>query len=269
MTTSAAAPAPATHGLSVDGLTVSFGAVRAVDAVSFTVAPGEVLGVIGPNGSGKTSCFNALCGVVAASGLVRVGAEPVRLGAPGAAHRAGILRVFQAPQAYLELTVVENTMLAVPDRRASGLLGATVGRRALRRRETERRAAALAALDRIGLVDAADRPAGDLTYGQLRMIDLARAVAGRPRVLLLDEPTAGLNDVETEIMVTAITAVAADHPGLAVAIIDHKVPVIDRLCDRVLALELGAVVADDRPGAIWRHPRVLDAYLGGSDARTA
>jgi branched-chain amino acid transport system ATP-binding protein len=135
------------------------------------------------------------------------------------------------------------------------------------RRERERAEVARAALAHVGLAGLGDRPTEGLTYGQLRLLDLARAVAGEPVVLLLDEPTAGLNEVETEQMVAAVAALRVDRPDLALAVIDHKISVIDALCDRVLALDLGRVVVEGPPDEVWAHEQVLDAYLGGSGAR--
>ncbi len=256
-----------TAALEVEDLAVAFGGVRAVDGVSFALDAGRALGVVGPNGSGKTTCFNALCGVVRSAGRVTVAGELLPPGRPARARRLGILRVYQAPQAFPGLAAWENVALAVPDRRGTGLGAACLGRRRMGRRERERAEVARAALAHVGLDGLGDRPTEGLTYGQLRLLDLARAVAGEPVVLLLDEPTAGLNEVETEQMVAAVAALRVDRPEVALAVIDHKISVIDALCDRVLALDLGRVVVEGPPDEVWAHEQVLDAYLGGSGAR--
>ncbi|HEU5151394.1 MAG TPA: ATP-binding cassette domain-containing protein [Iamia sp.] len=253
--------------LEVEELAVAFGGVKAVDGVTFTLDAGRALGVVGPNGSGKTTCFNALCGVVRATGRVTVAGEALPPGQPGRARRLGILRVYQAPQAFPGLLAWENVALARPDRRGTGLGSACVARWRMARHERAREVAARDALARVGLAGAGDRPTEALTYGQLRLLDLARAIAGEPLVLLLDEPTAGLNEVETEQMVAAVAALRVDRPDLALAVIDHKISVIDALCDRVLALDLGRVVVEGAPDEVWAHEQVLDAYLGGSGAR--
>ncbi|WP_406286592.1 ABC transporter ATP-binding protein [Embleya sp. NBC_00896] len=260
-------PAPATASaqlrepvLSARDIRVDFGGVRAVDAVSVDVYRGEVVGVIGPNGSGKTTLLNAITGVVPASGELYVGGVPVRLGSPERARRAGLVRMFQTPQPVRALTCVENVLLATSDTRHRGLLAAWLLRPLMARVEQERLAGAQAALDRVGLGDRAELSAGVLTYGEQRLLDIARGIAAVPRVLMLDEPSAGLNSRETDALLLLLRAVAADGVGLLV--VDHKIDFIDALCDRITVLETGRVVAEGVPAAVWRDRRVMDAYLG-------
>ncbi|NUU21344.1 MAG: ATP-binding cassette domain-containing protein [Streptomycetaceae bacterium] len=246
--------------LEATGICVAFGGVRAVDDVAVSVAEGEIVGVIGPNGSGKTTLLNALTGVVPASGALAVDGRRVRLGGPERSRRAGLVRMFQQPQPYRHLTCLENVLVATPDRRARGLASAWLLRPRMLAVEHTRWADALAALDRVGLAAKARVPAAVLTYGEQRLLDVARGISAKPRALMLDEPSAGLNDHETRELLTLLRAVAAD--GVALLVIDHKIDFIDALCDRITVLETGRTVAEGTPAQVWRDRRVMDAYLG-------
>ncbi|MBX6389507.1 MAG: ATP-binding cassette domain-containing protein [Frankia sp.] len=239
---------------------VRFGGVVAVDGVSLSVAAGQVYGLVGPNGSGKTTFLNALTGVVPAAGSLRVGGTAVPLGRARRSRAAGVLRMFQTPQTFVNLSCLENVLLACEDTRSSGLFAAWLARPLMWRRERERWRVAAAAMERVGLSGLDDLPAGALTYGQQRLLELARALAGRPRALLLDEPSAGLNDAETEQLAGLIRELRGD--GLAIVVIDHKIDFIDSICDVVGVLELGRMVASGPPGEVWRDPKVVSAYLG-------
>jgi branched-chain amino acid transport system ATP-binding protein len=247
--------------LRADDITVSFGGVRAVDGVSLELGD-ELLGLVGPNGSGKTTFLNAVCGVAPATGRLTVDGADVALGRPRAAWRAGIARVFQAPQAFVELSCLENVLLTSSDTRHRGVTGAWLNRPGMWRHERTRWARAEAALQRVGLGELVLAPAALLSYGQRRLLELARALAGDPRVLLLDEPSAGLNDAETDDLAALLQAVRAD--GVALLLVDHKVDFLDVLCDRIVVLELGAVIAEGTPETVWQHERVINAYLGVS-----
>ncbi len=246
--------------LTAEQITVAFGGVRAVDDVSLEVADGELLGLVGPNGSGKTTLLNAVCGIVPASGSLTVAGRAVRLGRLGAARRAGLARVFQAPQTYGELSCLDNVLLAAPDPGLRGLAGAWLARPAMWRRERARWSAGLAALETVGLADRALEPSAALSYGQRRLLELARALAGRPAVLLLDEPSAGLNDAETASLAALLRSVRAD--GQTLVVVDHKIDFLDALCDRLVVLELGRVIARGTPAEVWADERVISAYLG-------
>jgi len=243
-------------------LRVSFGGVHAVDGVSVQLAERTVLGLIGPNGSGKTSLLNAMTGVVPTTGRLYVGGDQVPLNRPERIRAAGVVRTFQAPQVLADLTCLDNALLSPSDRRGTGVISAWLGRPWQARHEERRRATALDALATVGLADHAERSAGTLTYGQQRLLELARALAGEPRVLLLDEPSAGLNDDETRSLTSLLRIV--QERGISMLLVDHKVDFIDELCDRVLVLELGRRVSEGSPAEIWADARVRDAYLGGS-----
>jgi ABC-type branched-subunit amino acid transport system ATPase component len=250
--------------LRAEGIAVAFGAVRAVDGVDLTVGAAEAVGIVGPNGSGKSTLLNAITGVVRASGSLAVEGERVPLGRPGRVRRAGVARSFQTPQTFAELTCIENVLLGDADRRATGLAGAWLGRPGMLRRERARWARAVATLERVGLADRAEDEAGLLSYGQQRMLELARALVGSPRVLLADEPSAGLNAAETDTLARLLADLHGS--GLTLLVVDHKIDFIEAVSTRVVVLQLGRVIADGEPDEVWRNPEVVDAYLGRSKA---
>jgi ABC-type branched-subunit amino acid transport system ATPase component/ABC-type branched-subunit amino acid transport system permease subunit len=241
-------------------ISVQFGGVRAVDGVSITLRRHEILGLIGPNGSGKSTFLNAVSGVVDAVGTLEVNGAQVTLGHPGAVRRASVLRSYQTPQTYLELTCIENVLLGSPDRRYTGIFSSTILRPAMIRHERARWQRAAEALARVGLLDRAEESAATLSYGQQRLLELARTIAGEPEIILLDEPSAGLNAAETEILAGHLKRLRAE--GTSLLVVDHKIDFISNLCDRVVVLELGRLVAEGDPLAIWDDERVVNAYLG-------
>jgi ABC-type branched-subunit amino acid transport system ATPase component/ABC-type branched-subunit amino acid transport system permease subunit len=248
-------------------ITVTFGGVRAVDGVSITLRAGEILGLIGPNGSGKSTFVNAVTGVVPASGSVRIKGDRVALGRPRAVRAGGILRTYQTPQTFLPLSCLENVLLTTTDRRFTGVLASVVLRPLMLQHERRRWRDAAAALDRVGLLERAEEPAANLSYGQQRLLELARTIAGRPEVVMLDEPSAGLNAAETEVLAAHLHSLRAD--GVSLLVIDHKIDFLSSLCDRVVVLEIGHLIAEGDPDTIWNDERVQNAYLGvveGEDA---
>lgn len=246
--------------LNAAGITVSFGTLRAVDGIDLAIAGDEAVGMVGPNGSGKSTFLNALTGVVAGSGQLEIDGRGVPLGRPGAIRRAGLARAFQTPQTFVELSCVENVLLADASRTGRGLTGAWLRRRSMWHHERARWARAHAALDQVGLADRADEPAAQLSYGQQRLLELARSLVGAPRLLMLDEPSAGLNAAETEALADLLRHVHVD--GLALLVVDHKIDFVESVCSRVVVLQLGRLVADGPPSEVWRDPQVVDAYLG-------
>ena len=251
--------------LSAEHVAVSFGGVKAVDDVSLHVHAEEVVGLVGPNGSGKTTFLNALSGMVKASGRMTIEDRPVPFGKPRQVWRAGVARVFQAPQTFLEgLSVLDNVLLSSDETSLRGLTGSTIGRPSMWRRERERWNHAMSCLEVAGLAHLAEWPAGALTYGQQRMLELCRTVAGNPKILLLDEPSAGLNDAETAELARLLHDLR--RRKISMLLIDHKIDFVDTMCDRVVVLDLGQVIAEGCGEQVWKNPLVMTAYLGLTDA---
>ncbi|HZP28772.1 MAG TPA: ATP-binding cassette domain-containing protein [Acidimicrobiia bacterium] len=261
--TPASTPAPragAEPVLEAGDISVSFGGVHAVDGVSLTLLEGEILGLVGPNGSGKTTFLNAVNGVVAAHGSLRVGGRRIALGKPGRLRREQVMRAFQSPQTYEDLSCIEDVLLSTPDRSLTGITPAWFLRPWVLRHERARWANAVAALERVGLAELAEESTARLSYGQRRLLELARAMAAHPRILLLDEPSAGLNAAETDNLGVHLRALRAQ--GVSILLVDHKLDFITALCDRVAVLELGSLVAVGPAATVFSDQRVIDAYLG-------
>jgi ABC-type branched-subunit amino acid transport system ATPase component/ABC-type branched-subunit amino acid transport system permease subunit len=246
--------------LEAEDVRVRFGGVLAVDGVSLTLRSNEILGLVGPNGSGKTTFLNALTGVVPASGSLRVTGRPVRLGRPGRARGREVLRTFQTPQTYEHVSCMEDVLLSTSDRRLTGISAAWLLRPFMLRQERARWDRAALALERVGLADLVEQPTARLTYGQRRLLELARAIAAEPGVVLLDEPSAGLNAAETDRLARHLEGVRAE--GVAILLVDHKLDFVTALSDRIAVLELGHLVAVGRPDDVFSDERVVDAYLG-------
>ncbi len=232
--------------LVVSGLAKSFGGLRAVADVSFEVHSGEILGIIGPNGAGKTTLFNLLNGFLPAdSGAIRFAGRRIDSLKPNRICRLGVGRTFQVVRAFPRLSVLQNVV---------------VGSYVATRTDAEAVAAAAAALAQVGLLARADAIAGALTNKELRLMELARALAGRPRLLLLDEPLAGLAAREIEDMLAVIGSLA--ERGTTVVIIEHTMRAMVRIAERLIVLDHGGILAVGKPSAITNEPSVIEAYLG-------
>ena len=247
---------------------ISFGGVKAVDGVSFSAGPGQILSIIGPNGAGKTTLFNVVSGVYMASrGTIRLSGEDVTGLAPHRLAARGLSRTFQNLQIFQRMTACENVMVGRHLREKCSLFPALFRTPAVTRQNRETRAAALSLLEDVGLKDAADIPAGSLPYGACKRLEIARALAAEPRVLLLDEPAAGCNAVETEEIDHLIRQVA--DRGVAVVLVEHDMKLVMKISDRILVLERGRPLAEGTPREVRDDPRVLEAYLGQHGAREA
>jgi len=251
--------------LALKDLARSFGGVKAVDGVSFEVAPGEVHGLIGPNGAGKTTVLNLISGLLRpTSGTISL--DGARLdGRPSNQIAAqGVSRTFQNIRLFPNLSALGNVVVGLHLKRRAPLWPRLFALPSARIEEQQARAKATALLARVGLLDRAAGLSKNLSYGEQRRVEIARALAADPRVLLLDEPTAGMNRPEAETVGALVRAVAAE--GRSVLLIEHNVPLVMKLCDRITVLSFGKVIARGTPAEVARDPQVIAAYLGDEEA---
>jgi branched-chain amino acid transport system ATP-binding protein len=242
-------------------LSKSFGGLRAVDEVDFAVEAGSITGIIGPNGAGKTTFFNLISRALPATSgrIVFDGEDITRLQAHDVARR-GLARTFQATTLFGDATALENVLVGHRQRSSSGLLDALVRSSRLAREERDAEAAAGEALTSVGLGDAGHRRASSLTQEQQKRLAIAVALVARPRLLLLDEPFAGINANQTRGLIALIETVAAS--GVTILLIEHQMQVVMHLCRRIMVLDYGKKIAEGTPDEIKSNPAVLDAYLG-------
>jgi neutral amino acid transport system ATP-binding protein len=242
--------------LDVRDVAHAFGGVRAVDGATFDVAAGSITGLIGPNGAGKSTLFNCISGFLRPrSGRVSMDGRRIDRLPPHRIARAGLVRTFQTPRALIRMTVAENVMLATP-RHPGERLG-RLGRS--REREAEARAAELLAL--VGLDGHAQALAGTLSGGQRKLLDLIRALMAEPRLLLLDEPMAGVSPT-TRVQLLQHIRDLRDRDGITLLIVEHDLDFIMGASDRVIVMNDGRVIADGTPDEVRGDERVVDAYLG-------
>ena len=245
--------------LAVSNIGVRFGGITALAGVDLAVQRGTITGLIGPNGAGKTTMFNVVTGVVApGAGQVLLGGSDITGWAPHRRGRAGIARTFQRLELFSGLTVRDNLTAAWE----ASVPGAVLGRRRWEGREVVD-----AVLERLELTSLAGRVAGQLSTGQGRLVELGRALAVRPRLLLLDEPSSGLDQGETEqFREVLLDTVGGDDGEMAVLLVEHDVALVMEVCDRITVLDFGERIAEGTPEEVRHDPRVVAAYLGESDA---
>lgn len=266
MTAAPAGVEPATESvaLSAGNITIRFGGLIAVNDVTFTIPTGSIVSLIGPNGAGKTTFFNVLTGLYQPTvGRVRLGDRDVTGLPPHKIASLGLARTFQNIRLFNLMTAEENVMVAMHSHMRAGIISTILRTPAQRREEREAREFARELLEFVGVGKSADEYARNLSYGDQRRLEVARALALRPSVLLLDEPTAGMNPQESARFVDFVHRVR-DERGLSVLLIEHDMSVVMRVSERVTVLDQGEKIAEGRPDDIKADQRVVEAYLGKS-----
>jgi branched-chain amino acid transport system ATP-binding protein len=253
--------------LKIDDLSMDFGGIRALDRLHFEIRQKEIVALIGPNGAGKTTFFNCLTGIYAPSegdillyppesekGISLKGMKPNQI------TENGVARTFQNIRLFSQMTVLENVMIGRHCRTRAFIFGALFRNAATRREERETVDKSYALLEKMGLAEYVNEPAKNLPYGAQKRLEIARALATDPFLLLLDEPAAGMNPQETSEIIDLIKEIAAD--GLSILLIEHDMKLVMNLCDRIFVIEYGRKIAEGNPTEIRSNPAVIKAYLG-------
>jgi branched-chain amino acid transport system ATP-binding protein len=251
--------------LALAGLAKTFGGLKAVDGVSFEVPDGGLTALIGPNGAGKTTLFNLITNLIPPdTGEVRLYGSVLGTRSPSAIARLGLLRTFQTARVFPGLTALENVMAGAHRLVRASAVGQMLWLPGARREEADLASRATALLELLGLAPFRDMAATSLPIGAQKLIELGRALMARPRLLLLDEPAAGLNDAETAELAALLRAVR--DSGITIMVVEHNMSLVMDIADEVVVLDLGTPIAQGRPAEIQANRRVIEAYLGAEAA---
>jgi branched-chain amino acid transport system ATP-binding protein len=251
--------------LGVEDLSISFGGLAALSGLGFEVRERQIFALIGPNGAGKSTVFNVITGLYRPSGgRVRLGGDDLLALAPHQIARRGVARTFQNTEVFRQLTALDNVLIGRHTHLRTGVIRGALWLPGVGREEARARESAHALLARLGLGDVAGVEAGSLPLGAQKRLEIARALASEPRLLLLDEPAGGLNPTETQTLMAVIRRLR-DERGLTIVVVEHDMDLVMGISDRVAVLDHGRKIAEGRPGEIARDAAVVEAYLGSED----
>lgn len=247
--------------LELDNIGITFGGLKALEGVSSNVFPGQIKAIIGPNGAGKTTLFNIISGIYTpTTGEIRLDGEPINGLQPNQVSGKGITRTFQTIRLFEGMTVLENVMLGQHQKTHAGFFAAALRLPSAIKEEQQIEQKAMELLEQFDLADRAGLIATELPFGLQRRVEITRALATEPKLILLDEPAAGLNNTEGQELMTFIRKIR--DSGVTVMLVEHDMEVVMGLVDEVLVLEYGRPIADDVPAAVQSNPDVIRAYLG-------